>query len=371
MQGCSLTGMSDSYDFAVRRDDMRDTSVIDTPGEDRDIEDGQILLAVDHFSLTANNVTYGAMGEAMSYWNFYPAEEDSLGRIPAWGYADVIASKADGIEVGTRVFGYLPMSTHAVLEPGRIRESGFTDITGYRTELPAVYNEYRLVTGEKDEDRERLVAIFMPLYGTSWLLADWLNEIDFAGAAQLVASSASSKTALGLGHALQVDFDNPIETVGLTSPGNLEFTRGTKHWDAVVTYDDLESLDADTPTIYVDFGGNAKLRHRIHSHFGDRLLASVAVGIADWESMVPDDGESLPGPQPQFFFAPDRVVKRNADWGQDGLGERLAKSQDRFTDRSREWMEVRIGAGPDAIRDSLLELMDGKVPPNEGISVNP
>lgn len=362
--------MSDSYDFVVRRDDMRETSVIDTPGADQEIEDGQILLAVDHFSLTANNVTYGAMGEAMSYWNFYPAAEGQ-GRIPAWGYADVVASKSEGVKEGARVFGYLPMSTHTVLEPGRVRETGFTDVTAYRKDLPAVYNEYRLVGGEKDDERERLVSIFMPLYGTSWLLADWLNEIDFGGAAQLVASSASSKTALGLGHALQIDFDNPIETVGLTSPGNLDFTKATEHWDAVVTYDDLDSLDASTPTIYVDFGGNAELRSRIHNHFGDSLVASVAVGIADWESMVPEEGASLPGPQPQFFFAPDRVVKRNADWGEDGLGQRLAKSQDRFTDRSRDWMEVQTGEGPDAIREALLALMDGKVPPNRGISVSP
>ncbi|MBN8870291.1 MAG: DUF2855 family protein [Solirubrobacterales bacterium] len=362
--------MSDAYDFAVSRDDLRDASILDSPGADREPGEGQILLEIDHFSLTANNVTYGAMGEAMNYWDFYPAP-DGLGRIPAWGYAVVVASKADGVEEGDRVFGYLPMSTHAVLEPGRVRESGFTDVTGYRAELPAVYNEYRLVRGERDDERERLVSIFMPLYGTSWLLADWLVEIDFAGAAQLVASSASSKTALGLGHALQKDFDSPIETIGLTSPGNLEFTKGTGHWDAVVTYDDLEGIDADTPTIYVDFGGNAKLRQRVHAHFGDRLLASVAVGIADWESMVPEQGASLPGPQPQFFFAPDRVVKRNADWGEEGLGQRLARSQDRFTDRSREWMEVQTGEGPDAIREALLDLMDGKVPPDRGISVSP
>ena len=87
--------------------------------------------------------------------------------------------------------------------------------------------------------------------------------------------------------------------------------------------------------------------------------------------MVPEEGASLPGPQPQFFFAPDRVVKRNADWGEDGLGQRLAKSQDRFTDRSRDWMEVQTGEGPDAIREALLALMDGKVPPNRGISVKP
>jgi hypothetical protein len=362
--------MPDFYDFAVSRDDLRDTRILESEGPDTALRDGQILLEVDHFSLTANNVTYGAMGEAMNYWGFYPAP-DGLGRIPAWGYADVVASEADGIEVGTRVFGYLPMSTHAVLEPGRIRESGFTDVTSYRRELPGVYNEYRLVR-DKDEDRERLVSIFMPLYGTSWLLADWLVEIEFGGAEQLVASSASSKTALGLAHALQEDFGSPIQTIGLTSPRNLEFTKGTRHWDAAVTYDDLDTIDPGTPTVYVDFGGNAELRHRVHTHFGDRLVLSAAVGIADWESMVPDeDAGSLPGPQPQLFFAPDRVVKRNADWGEDGLGRKLATSQDRFTDRSRDWMEVQTGAGPDAIRESLLALMDGEVPPDRAISVSP
>ena len=362
--------MSEAYDFAVSREDLRDSRILESAGAGQEIEDGQILLAVEHFSLTANNVTYGAMGEAMNYWEFFPAPE-GLGRVPAWGYAEVVASKSDAIEVGARVFGYLPMSTHAVLEPGRVRGSAFTDVTGYRAGLPAVYNEYRLVSGETDLDRERLVSIFMPLYGTSWLLADWLNEIDFGGATRLVSSSASSKTALGLGHALQVDFDDPIETVGLTSSRNLDFTRDTGHWREVIAYDDLEDLEPGIDTIYVDFGGNAKLRQRVHGHFGDRLLASVAVGIADWESMLPEEGASLPGPQPQFFFAPDRVVKRNADWGEDGLGQRLARSQDRFTDRSREWMEVQTGCGPDAIRESLLALMDGKVPPDRGISVNP
>jgi len=366
----SLACMPDFYDFAVSRVDMRDTRVLESEGPELDLGDGQVLIEVDHFSLTANNVTYGAMGEAMNYWDFYPAP-DGLGRIPAWGYGDVVASRADGIETGARVFGYLPMSTHAVLEPGRIRDAGFTDVTAHRAALPAVYNEYRLVR-EKDLDRERLVAIFMPLYGTSWLLADWLVEIEFGGAEQLIASSASSKTALGLAHALQEDFGSPIETVGLTSPRNREFTEGTAHWDAVVTYDDLDDLDPGVPSIYVDFGGNAKLRHRVHSHFGDRLVASVAVGIADWESMVPEEGaSSLPGPSPQFFFAPDRVVKRNEDWGEDGLGRRLATSQDRFTDRSREWMEVRSGSGPEAIRESLIALMDGEVPPDRGISVSP
>lgn len=362
--------MSGFYDFAVRRGDLRDMTVLDSPGTGLEVGEGEALVEVQHFSLTANNVTYAAMGETMKYWEFFPAE-DGLGRIPAWGYAEVVESRAPDLAAGARVFGYLPMSSHTVLRPGQVRGSGFTDVSAHRSGLPAIYNEYRLVTGPRDEERERLVSIFMPLYGTSWLLADWLNESGFAGATRLLASSASSKTALGLAHALQVDFESPVRTLGLTSAGNREFTSGTGHWDEVAGYGDLETIAADTPSIYVDFGGNARLRHRVHSHFGDALLASVAVGIADWESMAPDpDAESLPGPRPQFFFAPDRVVKRNADWGEDGLGRRLARSQDRFAERSREWMEVRTVSGPEGIRESLLALMDGEVPPDVAISVD-
>ena len=359
--------MSDSYDFAVRRDDMRETSVLETPGADREIDEGQILLEVDHFSLTANNVTYGAMGEAMNYWDFYPAEDDSLGRIPAWGYADVVVSKAEGIEEGARVFGSLPMSTHAVLEPGRIRGSGFTDITGYRSGLPAVYNEYRLITGEKDDERERLVAIFMPLYGTSWLLADWLNEVDFAGASQLVASSASSKTALGLGHALQVDFDNPIETVGLTSPGNVAFCESLGCYSRVLTYDQLDQIGADTPCAYVDFAGNGGLRLQIHTRF-TALRYSCSIGGTHVTQLA--GAKDLPGPRATLFFAPAQIKKRTTEWGGAELGKRLVMAWRAFASRVHQpaapWMTVEHHRGPSAVQDAYNQVLAGRGDPRLG-----
>ena len=138
--------MSDSYDFAVRRDDMRETSVLETPGADREIDEGQILLEVDHFSLTANNVTYGAMGEAMNYWDFYPAEDDSLGRIPAWGYADVVVSKAEGIEEGARVFGGAsaaePVRSITCQQPDLSQRLGIADHGGPAIDAPAPHRQH-------------------------------------------------------------------------------------------------------------------------------------------------------------------------------------------------------------------------------------
>ena len=80
--------------------------------------DGEAVFRIDSFALTANNVTYGAVGDLVGYWNFYPASEDGWGRIPVWGFADVAASRAEGVDVGDRYFGFWPMSTEAVRAAG-------------------------------------------------------------------------------------------------------------------------------------------------------------------------------------------------------------------------------------------------------------
>ena len=72
-------------------------------------------------------VTYAAFGETMNYWGFFPADDPDWGRIPVWGFANVVESRCDGINPGERVYGYWPISTHAVLQPERVNSSGFVD----------------------------------------------------------------------------------------------------------------------------------------------------------------------------------------------------------------------------------------------------
>ena len=63
------------------------------------LEPGEVRLAVDAFALTANNVTYAAIGDLLQYWSFFPAP-DRWGRVPVWGYADVVESTLDDVPVG-------------------------------------------------------------------------------------------------------------------------------------------------------------------------------------------------------------------------------------------------------------------------------
>ena len=68
-----------------------------------DLKDGDILVSVERFAFTANNVTYGAAGDTIGYWKFFPAtanENGEWGCLPVWGFAEITSSECDGLTVG-------------------------------------------------------------------------------------------------------------------------------------------------------------------------------------------------------------------------------------------------------------------------------
>ena len=65
-------------DFLVKRDDLRLRRASSSP-KHLSWSPARRCSEVDTFGLTANNITYAVMGEAMSYWDFFPRAEDGLG----------------------------------------------------------------------------------------------------------------------------------------------------------------------------------------------------------------------------------------------------------------------------------------------------
>ena len=169
-----------AWTLAVARDDLSNTSLIeeDVP----EVGTGEALLRVDRVGMTANNVTYALMGDAMHYWDFFPAEP-GLGRVPLWGFADVVESSTDGVEVGARVYGYLPPSSHLLVQPGRVDERG-SATDAHRQALPSPYNVYALTTADPayEAHRENLQVLYRPLFYTSFMLADQLEDNGYFGA---------------------------------------------------------------------------------------------------------------------------------------------------------------------------------------------
>lgn len=345
-------------DFLVRRDDLRECRVAES--EPPEIDPGQALLAVRTFGMTSNNVTYAVFGEAMSYWDFFPAP-DGWGRLPTWGFAEVERSEAEGVEAGTRLYGYLPSSSHLVVTPAKADATGFVDGSPHRAALPSAYHRY-LATGADPfyrAETEAMQLLLRPLFFTSFLIDDQLADEGLTARGPIVISSASSKTAIAAAFLLAQRDD--VELVGLTSAGNVEFVEGLGIYDRAVAYDAIWSLGPRSAT-FVDIAGDGAVRRAVHERFGERLVHSMLVGMTHWEELQAGAG-ALPGPKPAFFFAPDRVTKRSADWGRAELERRVADAWHPFCDWIGGWLEPVPGEGFEAVRDAYLDVLEGRVEP--------
>ena len=355
----------------IARNDLHQVKIAADPDApaSRPLAEGEARLALQHFALTANNITYAAFGEAMKYWQFFPAPDAAWGCLPVWGFAVVSESRAQGVAVGQRVYGYFPAGSHLVVTPGRVRETGFVDTATHRQELAAAYQQYVFCAADPgwQPRLEGLQAVLKPLFVTSFLIDDFLSDNRFFGARQLLLSSASSKTAAAMAFCLSRRADRP-RVVGLTSGNNVDYTRALGCYDAVHPY---ESVPAALPVgraVYVDFAGSASLRASVHHRFGDGLMHSAAVGGAHWESLA--SGITLPGPRPTLFFAPAQAAIRSAEWGSAELrrrvGQRWTEYLARVVDPRHPWMVVVRREGRAAVQDAWLALVDGRSDPRQG-----
>ncbi|HEX7776958.1 MAG TPA: DUF2855 family protein [Parvibaculum sp.] len=349
-----------AIDFVVGRGDLRQHKLVAAPVPD--LKEGEVLLKIDKFAFTSNNVTYAAYGDEMHYWDFFPAPE-GWGRVPVWGFADVAASKCDAIAVGERIYGYLPMSTHLVVRPEHVKAAGFVDASAHRAQLPVPYNRYVRAAADPGyapayEDHQ---ALLRPLFMTAFFIDDFFADNHFFGAQAVLLASASSKTAIGVGYMLAQGRD--IEVIGLTSAGNVGFVEATGYYDRVLTYDKLTSLPADLRVIFVDMAGNTKVVAAAHHHFREAMTHSCNVGNTHWESR--SVMTSLPGPSPQSFFTPKQLAKRAKDWGPGGIEAHFAPAWRDFIAATPQWMQIVRGRGPEAVEAVYLDMLEGRVKPNE------
>jgi len=355
--------------LVVDRDNLREIRWQDEPAVS--LEDGDVRLRIDAFALTSNNITYAAFGDLMSYWAFFPTG-DTTGCIPVWGFASVVESRCAGVHVGERFYGYWPIAEEAVLHPRQIDTGGFSDGAEHRRHLPPIYNRYVRCSADPayTADREAEQALLRPLFATSFLIDDFLADNGFFGAGTVILSSASSKTAYGTAFCLtqRRGTADAVTVIGLTSPGNLAFTRSLGCYDTVMSYADVPAGLPDDPAVYVDISGDGELRAAIHGRLADTLAYSCSVGATHWDRL--GGGNGLPGPQPVLFFAPAQAARRAGEWGPAVLQERMATAWAAFmgpvTRAEDPWLRVVHGRGTAAVEVVYAALLDGTVRPHEG-----
>lgn len=353
----------------VRKDQLTEANQVEIAISE--LADGAVRLKVESFSVTANNITYAVVGDGFGYWNFFPAP-DGHGIVPMWGHAKVIESNSEDIAVGERVYGYLPMATHLDVVPGRVSEGGFTDMAEHRQPMSPIYNQYSRLSADPEHDpaHENERMIFGPLFKTGFLIEYFMRSEEWFGAGQVILTSASSKTAMGLASVAKQNSPG-IKRIGLTSAGNCDFVESTELYDAVLSYEEIGTLPiADSVT--VDFAGNAEVLAKLHEHFSDTLKYSCLVGATHIEARSTFGGvDNLPGPKPILFFAPDHAVAFFKEHGPAEGGKLVAGCWHGFLNAVKGTVEMVELGGLGEVRTSYLEMLSGSVDPAKGIVVRP
>jgi hypothetical protein len=255
------------------------------------------------------------------------------------------------------------MSRHLIID-AKANPGGMVDSVAHRAEHAPVYRTYNDVSLDPlyQREREDQIILLRGLFMTSFLVDDLLDDEDFFQAETSIITSASSKTSIALAHLLQRRAHGPV--IGLTSARNKSFVESLECYDEIILYDELDSLPKDLPAVMIDMAGNGEVVAGVHERLGNQLKYSCTVGATHWEAKPRPT--NLPGPEPVFFFAPARIVKRTQDWGGGGLQEKLGSAWTNFAAFSDQWMKVKRHRGPKALERVYLDALTGRTDPCDG-----
>ncbi len=328
------------------------------------LENQEVLFEIERFSFTSNNITYAVVGEKIGYWNFFKADEPN-GIIPCWGYAKVVESKNNALKVGEEYYGYWPMANYLKVYPQNVKLFGFIDGTAHRKPLPPIYNYYVKKPESFSDIQKGYYSILKPLFTTAYLNYTFLEEEKFFEADQILLTSASSKTALGIAYMLFLNKNSHgKKIIGLTSEKNKEFLNETGLYDQVISYENAVEIPAKKTTM-VDLGGNIELLLSLSSELNSNLKFTSLIGLADWKSA----GDMKQVPNSKFFFAPDYATKLFQALGPDKANQLINDAQDRFTALVQNWMKLEFVNFEAGIKDLYFDMLQGKIDPSKGYVV--
>lgn len=354
--------MTQARRFDVNKEDLTQTRWVDA--DLGPLADGAVRISVGTMAFTANNVTYALTGKRFGYWQFFPTGDEAWTCVPVWGFAEVVESRCDGIDVGERLYGYFPMGTHLDVHPTKVTDGRFVDGAAHRAGLPAIYNEYQRTKADPTYTaaQEPFRALIFPLAATSYGLADWLEQSSFQGAQTIGLISASSKTAIGTAHLLQ-SRKGDRKLVGFTSEKNKAVVEKLGFYDQVLGYDEITQMDATVPTVLVDFAGNPPVNAALHGHLGENMRHTALVGASHGET--PGIVEGMNKDRSVLFFMPSYAAERIKATGGQFVKDMMAGAG-LVALGAAEWMHLRSATSEQAVEELYHFVREGRIMPDEG-----
>ncbi|MDT0595904.1 DUF2855 family protein [Glaciecola petra] len=338
------------------------------------LADNQVLLKIDSFGLSANNITYAVLGDAFGYWGFFPAENNK-GVMPVWGFAEVAESTCPGIEVGKRVFGYLPFASHLLVQASSITANGFMDTHPQRKSISPVYDQYVFCDTDPGyrPKLESWQITFRPLFMTSFVLADFVESLD-ENIDTIILTSASSKTAFGTAMLFRANENlcnssgERIKVIGLTSSRNTEFVEQLDCYDQVVEYSNIGEIAAEKPAVVLDFAGNKQTLLSLQKHFATSSLKSILIGATDVEGRNVEVDEHVNG---DVFFAPSQVKLRQKEWGPAMFFGKYQQAWEMFLNQVQDKIEEVNVIGFDDMQVQYQKALKGEINPQQMLILKP
>ena len=107
--------------------------------------------------------------------------------------------------------------------------------------------------------------LLRPLFFTSFLIDDQLDDEGLATAGPVIVSSASSKTSIAAAFLLAQRDGRPAGRAHL--PGSVEFVEGLGIYGRASPTTRWARWDG--PATYVDVSGDGEVRQAVHSHYGE------------------------------------------------------------------------------------------------------
>lgn len=337
----------------LRDDPLRTTRVVPdavpAPGP------GELLLEVERYTLTSNNVTYARLGDVRGYWTPFPAGERGWGRVPAWGIARVVDGDRALAAAGQRFLGYVPMATHVLVRAEAVPH-GLRATAPERAGMDPLYRDLLGVPAGVDDTG---LAV-LPGLPAAAHLADELQ-----GAAQVVVSSASSRTAITTAVLLR---RAGVRVVGLTSASRTGDAARAEVYDAILDYDHAGAVPSAPGTVYVDVAGRPRVTLAVYRALGSHLVRSLRVGATQPDDEAP---VGLPEPAPEQFNVGGRRVEVARRIGEDGLIAFEQRVRDPLLAWAAAHLEPERVHGLEEARKAWERTWRGEVDPLAAVTVLP
>ncbi|KAJ7728587.1 hypothetical protein DFH07DRAFT_757232 [Mycena maculata] len=375
----------------------RDAAVVAASSIPTDLPPNHVLIKVERFGFSANNVTYQALGEQphFRYYDFHPAPDvagevspKTHGLVPVWGFGTIVASSHSKILPGERVYGYFAPSRY-LLVPVSPSDANRHAFYVPRPHLPADRRPYnQIIRCAADPEYtptalgEDLTMLYRPLFWTAYWFEDWIYSLGYRGATSFLISSASAKTAFCAAYLIgkrrsRGEPNSKVKIVGLTSKRNIEFTRGLGLYDEVVEYGSFASALGREKWVYVDVAGNDDLNKRLFEHFRARehgeLVTSVALGMTtlapasekasslDWSINTFAESSQVE----QFFMVEWLNVRKHQLSLKEIFGRQNRAWKELMVD-CIPWVRLERVTGADAVKKAYEKIVEAGFSPDVG-----